>query len=108
MEIYLDGRLSASQVSEWGKPNDAALPVKPVNFAAQIGAMNSGECPAEAIIDDLRVSPQPLYNTGFNPHAKQLNMDGAAFDFNRSLDGKWQIKGKTGTIQSTIGILMKK
>lgn len=109
MEIYLDGRQATAQVLEWGKPNDAALHVKAVNFAAQIGAMNSGECPAEAVINGLRVSTRPLYNTDFKPeHAKPLIADGVAFDFNRSLDGEYQIKDKTGTIQAKVGILMKK
>ncbi|MFA7231658.1 MAG: LamG-like jellyroll fold domain-containing protein, partial [Victivallaceae bacterium] len=109
MAIYLDGKLNSKEVMEWGKPNDAALPVKPVNFAAQIGAMNSGECPADAVIQDLKITLQPRYNSDFKPeHGTLLNTDGITFDFNQSLNGKYQIKDQTGTTQAKIGILMKK
>ena len=94
---------------EWGKPNEASLPLKPVNFAAQLGAMNSGEYPADAVIDNLNISTKLLYGASFKPERQQLNpVAGLGFSFDKSLDGKYQINGKSGIVQAKIGVLMKK
>ena len=109
MNIYIDGNLSSKEVMEWGKPNEASLPLKPVNFAAQLGAMNSGEYPADAVIDNLNISTKLLYGASFKPERQQLNpVAGLGFSFDKSLDGKYQINGKSGIIQAKIGVLMKK
>lgn len=58
MQLFIDGRLATDRVhaNKPGKMN-MSLPALPI----QIGAMNTGYAPADAAIDELRISNVPRY-----------------------------------------------
>ena len=91
MALYLDGRLASDRCMGSSKsPNDRPLEMKPLPFPVQVGSMNTGYRPADARIDELRISAVRRYNDTFVP-AKRFAVDRttlALFHFDGSLDAE--------------------
>ena len=91
MALYIDGRLASDHCSGSAKnPNDRPLTMKPLPFPVQLGSMNTGYRPADALIDELRISSVRRYNEAFVP-AKHLDQDHATltlFHFDGNLDAE--------------------
>jgi len=71
-------------------PNDQPLKMKPLPFPVQLGSMNTGYRPADALIDELRISSVRRYHEAFVP-AKRLEKDDATltlFHFDGNLDAE--------------------
>jgi len=93
MALFLDGKKASGKVRAGKYPKfskmDEMLPI-------QIGAMNTGVRPAEAAIDELRISTGPRYSGDFTP-PKRLEPDektSALFHFDGNLDGTCGIDGE--------------
>ncbi|UCF66335.1 MAG: hypothetical protein JSV80_11105 [Acidobacteriota bacterium] len=68
MALYVDGRLVSNRCMGNAKnPNDRPLKMKPLPFPVQIGSMNTGYRPADALIDELRISSVRRYDGSFVP-----------------------------------------
>ncbi len=77
MALYLDGRLASDRCLGSAKsPNDRPLKMKPLPFPVQLGSMNTGYRPADALIDELRISSVRRYDEAFVPE-KRLEPDAA-------------------------------
>jgi hypothetical protein len=77
MALYIDGRLASDRCMGSAKsPNDRPLTMKPLPFPIQAGSMNTGYRPADALIDELRISSARRYSGSFVP-AKRLDADSA-------------------------------
>lgn len=91
MALYIDGRLASDRCLGSAKnPNDRPLKMKPLPFPIQLGSMNTGYRPADALIDELRISSVRRYNEAFVP-AKHLDQDHATltlFHFDGNLDAE--------------------
>ena len=89
--LYIDGRLASDRCLGSAKsPNDRPLKMKPLPFPVQLGSMNTGYRPADALIDELRISSVRRYDRAFVP-AKRLETDGATltlFHFDGNLDAE--------------------
>ncbi len=87
MQIYVDGRkasgkVAGHEVKRYVKEEEA--------FLIQLGAMNTGVLPADADIDELRISDRPRYRGAFTP-AKRPAVDSATlilFRFDGNLRGE--------------------
>ena len=88
MAMYVDGRLASDRCLGNAKnPNDRPLKMKPLPFPIQLGSMNTGYRPANALIDELRISSVCRYDETFVP-GKRLDQDDATltlFHFDGSL-----------------------
>jgi hypothetical protein len=68
MAFYIDGKLASDRCSGSEKnPNDRPLKMKPTSLPIQIGSMNTGFRPADADIDELRISSVRRYSGTFVP-----------------------------------------
>jgi len=68
MALYVDGRLASDRCLGSAKhPNDQPLKMKPLPYPVQVGAMNTGYRPADALIDGLRISSVRRYSDSFVP-----------------------------------------
>jgi hypothetical protein len=77
MALYLDGRLASDRCLGNSKnPNDRPLKMKPLPFPVQLGSMNTGYRPADALFDELRISSVRRYDRTFVPE-KRLEQDAA-------------------------------
>ncbi|HUT94837.1 MAG TPA: LamG-like jellyroll fold domain-containing protein [Thermoguttaceae bacterium] len=77
MALYVDGRLASDRcVGSAKSPNDRPLTMKPLPFPIQVGSMNTGYRPADAPIEELRISAVRRYSEPFVP-AKRLDADSA-------------------------------
>jgi hypothetical protein len=77
MALYVDGRLASDRcVGSVRSPNDRPLTMKPLPFPVQVGSMNTGYRPADAPIDELRISAARRYSEPF-VSAKRLDADSA-------------------------------
>ena len=77
MALYVDGRLASDRCTGSAKcPNDRPLTMKPLPFPVQVGSMNTGYRPADALIDELRISAVSRYSDWFVP-AKRLETNEA-------------------------------
>ena len=77
MALYLDGRLASDRCLGNAKnPNDRPLKMKPLPFPVQLGSMNTGYRPADALIDELRISAVRRYDDAFVPE-KRMEPDAA-------------------------------
>jgi hypothetical protein len=89
MALFIDGK-QASTECEANKKGDENKPLKmkPLSFSVQIGAMTTGVRPADAEIDELRISSSRRYAAAFTP-AKRFEPDDKTltlFHFDESLD----------------------
>jgi hypothetical protein len=91
MALYLDGRLASDRCQGSVKnPNDRPLEMKPLPFPVQLGSMNTGYRPADALIDEFRISSAPRYRGPFAP-ARRPDADAATlalFHFDGNLDAE--------------------
>ena len=94
MRIYIDGRKVAGLARvahEERLGDDPSVRLdssKPFNV--QIGALNTGLCPADAVIDEFRISRRARYAADFEPASVPLAPDrdtSALFHFDGSLIG---------------------
>ena len=68
MALYVDGCLVSDRCQGNAKnPNDRPLRMKPLPFPVQIGSMNTGYRPADALIDEFRISSVRRYADSFVP-----------------------------------------
>ncbi|MEW6355263.1 MAG: LamG-like jellyroll fold domain-containing protein [Planctomycetota bacterium] len=87
MAIYVDGKKVLDKVQVGKYPEfrkaDEMLPI-------QIGAMNTGVCPADAAMDELRISIEPRYQADFSPMKRPEPDDKTAviFHFDGNLEGQ--------------------
>ncbi len=71
MAIYIDGNLASDQCKgNPNHPNDQPLKMKQLTFPMQIGSMNTGFRPADADIDELRISSVRRYSGPFTPEKR--------------------------------------
>jgi len=95
MALYLDGRLASDRRRGSAKdPNDRPLKMKPLPFPVQIGSMNTGFRPADALIDELRISSVRRYHSRYVPQEKPFTPDTstlALFHFDGSLNAETPI-----------------
>jgi hypothetical protein len=114
MDLYCDGAVISGKNGlldkGFNKPANPLLPVLSAVFPAEVGAMNSGEQPAQAVICDLKLSPEVLYTDRFTPPQPpdELRRDGMLFRFDKSLTGNYRLRGGAGEITATAGSLMKR
>jgi hypothetical protein len=91
MALYVDGRLVSDRcMGNTRNPNDRPLEMKPLPYPVQIGSMNTGYRPADALIDDLRISSGRRYDGPFVP-ARPLDGDNrtlALFHFDGDLNAE--------------------
>ncbi len=71
MQLFVDGRLASDRVMA-NRPGRLRMQLPPLPI--QIGAMNTGFAPADAAIDELRISSAPRYAGAFSP-AKRFEPD---------------------------------
>jgi len=71
MEILRDGKKVGKQSSH----DEAPFSKEEELFCIQVGSMNTGAAPAEAAIDNLRISSRPRYDADFTP-PKSMECDG--------------------------------
>ena len=71
MALYIDGKLASDRCSGSEKnPNDRPLKMRPTSLPIQIGSMNTGFRPADADIDELRISSVRRYSGKFAPEKR--------------------------------------
>ena len=90
MALFVDGALASDRCVGGGASgrSTSALAVRPLPLPVQIGSMNTGYRPADADIDELRISSAPRYSDAFEP-AERLEADAktlSLFHFDGSLD----------------------
>ena len=77
MALYVDGRLASDRcLGNTKNPNDQPLKMKPLPFPVQLGSMNTGYRPADALIDEVRISSVRRYDSAFAPE-KRMEQDAA-------------------------------
>ncbi len=93
VRLYLDGARRAGCVLQAADrlPPAVTNVLETVNpFPVQVGSLNTGWRPAEAVIDALRLSRAARYAADFTPEAKEPDLDPlttARFAFNGTLAG---------------------
>lgn len=91
MALYVDGRLASDRCTGSPRsPVDRPLKMTPLPFPVQVGSMNTGYRPADASIDELRISSVRRYRDSFVP-AKRFDADRATlvlFHFDGTLDAE--------------------
>ncbi|HIE51516.1 MAG TPA: hypothetical protein EYP85_07125 [Armatimonadetes bacterium] len=99
MALFIDGKLASDRCLGSAKsPNTQPLQVKPLPLPIQIGSMNTGFRPAEADLDELRLSSIRRYKGAFTPK-KRFEPDAhtlALFHFDGTLNATVP-KGVTAT-----------
>ena len=90
MACFIDGKLASDQCRASGKDATDASPlkIKQLPLPIQIGSMNTGFRPAEATIDELRISSVRRYTGTFTPR-KRFEPDSqtlALFHFDHGLE----------------------
>ncbi len=111
LALYVDGKRASGPVTNWGTPDDSPIAVSAGNYAAQLGAMNSGELPAETVIQELRVSTTPSRDADFEPkHVTEKDTVGGSlfFSFNKTMEGTYTLKDAKGTLKANVGFLMRR
>ena len=104
MALYVDGRLASDRCTGSVKsPNDRPLKMKPLPFPVQVGSMNTGYRPADALIDELRISSVCRYSSSFVP-AKRFETDEATlalfhFDGNLGAETPAGCQAAAGPVQ---------
>jgi hypothetical protein len=91
MALYLDGRLASDRcLGNTKHPNDQPLKMKPLPFPVQVGSMNTGYRPADARIDELRISSVRRYDGSLVPERRFATDDRtlALFHFDGDLDAE--------------------
>jgi len=110
LRIYLDGVLVSGKTVV-GKPSrlgaDKSVALAKPAFAIQLGALNTGCFPAQALIDELRLSRTPRYTGDFTAPVKPLKLDQdtvALFHFDGDLKGEGMAPdGRRYELRSTPG-----
>ena len=91
MSLFLDGKLASDVCRGSARhPNDRPLKTKALGLPIQIGSMNTGYRPADASMDELRISSPRRYSTTFAPD-RRPNADRhtlALFHFDGSLQAE--------------------
>ena len=91
MALYVDGRLASDRcLGNTKHPNDQPLKMKPLPFPVQVGSMNTGHRPADAQIDELRISSARRYDKSFAPE-RRFDADNRTlvlFHFDGNLDAE--------------------
>ena len=89
MALFIDGKLASDRcVASQKSPSTQPFQAKQLPLPIQIGSMNTGFRPADADVDELRISAVRRYSDPFTP-AKHLDADAEAlalFHFDGSLD----------------------
>jgi len=89
MALFIDGKLASDQCRGSARhPNTRPLKAKQLPLPIQIGSMNTGFRPAEAAIDELRISSVRRYTGAFTP-VKRSEPDShtlALFHFDGTLE----------------------
>jgi hypothetical protein len=68
MALFIDGKLASDRVKGSERsPNTQPLDLRELHLPIQIGSMNTGFRPAEADIDELRISSVRRYSGPFTP-----------------------------------------
>ena len=104
MALYVDGRLASDRCLGNAKnPNNQPLKMKPLPFPVQLGSMNTGYRPADALIDELRISSVRRYDKAFVP-VKRLDKDSTTltlfhFDGNLDAEAPAGCQAVAGTVQ---------
>jgi len=97
MALFIDGKLASDRCTAGGQSLGAEpLQVKAIPLPVQVGSMNTGFRPADADIDELRISSTRRYEGTFAP-AKRFEVDGdtlALFHF----DGNLQAAAPEGLV----------
>ncbi len=109
MEFYIDGKKRSSRLCKRkrlpGKLTEILETINP--FPIQIGSQNSGWNPAEAVIDELRISRIPRYGKNFVPKPEEFVIDkntSALFHFNGNLSGSgFAANGKAFKVDAKAG-----
>ncbi len=71
MALFIDGKLSSDHcVGSAKSPNTQPLKLKSLRLPIQIGSMNTGFRPADADIDELRISAIRRYSGRFTPRKR--------------------------------------
>ncbi len=104
VQIYLDGQLASKETLASPKETAAeALKRSKFRPPIQIGAMNTGVRPADAAIDELRISSVRRYTKTFKPgkHLKKDDKTLSLFHFEGNLDaeGLKPLKAAVGAAQ---------
>lgn len=91
MALYIDGRLVSNRcMGNTRNPNDRPLEMKPLPYPVQIGSMNTGYRPADALVDELRISSVRRYDGPFVA-TRRLDADSRTltlFHFDGDLDAE--------------------
>jgi hypothetical protein len=94
LRFYVDGK-RASTETRINKPErlreDKAVELDKTAFALQLGSLNTGRCPADAVIDELRISRTARYTIDFTPSRTPPDLDEhttALFHFDGDLRGE--------------------
>jgi len=106
LEMYHNGKRVADKVKRtWKSYDDSAMTTRPETYALQIGSLNSGYCPANAVFDEVRIWNRPRYAEEFTPSKGPAALsDGSLhFSFENTLTGRYRIARKEGTLTAIIG-----
>ncbi|MEA3401426.1 MAG: LamG-like jellyroll fold domain-containing protein [Armatimonadota bacterium] len=94
LRVYIDGRrrsegVRVSKEERFG--DDPSLRVTTSRpYTIQVGCMTSGRCPADALIDELRISRVARYHVDFEPVRSEMSLDASTsllMHFNEDLVG---------------------
>ena len=104
VQIYVDGKLATTETH--ATPKDTATePLVPHPFRppVQIGSMNTGIRPADAAMDELRISSVRRYTSDFEPKKRFTNDQTTLalfhFDGNLQSDGTTELTATIGAAQ---------
>ena len=115
LRLYLDGR-KVSGLRGISKPERFKDGVQidvggKAPYPVQVGVRNNGRYPADALIDELRISRVARYREDFEPATESFEMDPhttALFHFDDDLTGQGTIPaGATYPVESRAGILSR-
>ena len=112
LRLYVDG-VRVSATTTVNKPerlgDDKAVELDKTAFAIQLGSLNTGRFPADAVLDELRISRTARYTADFVPSHKPLDVDRdttAMFRFDGSLRGQGVAEqGARYAIDAVAGVL---
>jgi len=112
LRIYIDGERAKAEtvpVKPERVGEDKAVELAKTPFAVQVGSFNTGRCPADAVIDELRISRTARYDADFMPACAPLKLDkdtSALFHFDGTLDGEGMTpEGKRYAVRGVAGAL---
>ncbi len=113
LRVYVDGKRASgpcrvSKPERLGEDKSVRLEADSP-YVVQVGSLNTGRCPAQACIDDLRISRTPRYVADFDPPRRGLAVDrdtSALFRFDDTLVGEGVTEaGKRYQVEARAGVL---